>query len=799
MNRSELAIAYPDNEWRRKLVDLLSLVSVLRECIIKNSYRPSEELNASILLSETGTKVSTQLTIQEKVNAKDAHVLALLGLVHVDPLIDIVRIDIERLELAISSEMKSGALRYPLIFGRELYNRAVELFPEERAYLNHEDTLKLMEDREQGVFQVGHYLIGPFGIRRRSFLRRMGPTTAIPIQHCSDSACNLVHRVQLTTSIEAGVNRSRPALSKILDQISPEPSEWNGFVSDITENDFNEYSIEGSATLCYLIGDGFSDAELRDLVIHAASTTEGKLQKAATELGLVGQAKAFVEALGRAQLLQLLFMLDDASLATLVDSAVREEVLTVPLDEVRRPQVNARTQSGAWRIRSQLSRLGVRSISSDSDLPLLRLSALGRALFNNDSTDDMDELAWILRGIVGDTPKEQLEEFLRTSEPRLVIATLVLARKSNASKVCDELGIPLDQNDSALRDAILWKLGFPLPRSRDIRDEYWELHQSLESLAKTASVDLSTTAEGLRAASSNYFVSLERFLFDSLCFATWALLADHYSSASPFVFFESDAREFTINTLNGSISTEEDRNPISSEPVLSAVVEGFTRLSKLLSSIRGTEADYARDPSGYPKFAPKTDLQKFPFLHVHPFLDLTPESQVNLLSTLGGIASDLNNSGIMSARNGLLHAKQRIPTVGELEEALQKSRVALDRLEGIGCVRSTFAISSSLMNAWGGATTTLVSNGRAISFSSPSAYEWAKLPAMATPHYLMQGAVFAAPNEMLRFSEGFNSEFQDYWRGYPHRPEPGNRVVSSQSETMAISIDSGSLSASRAG
>jgi hypothetical protein len=799
LNRYELAERYPDKAWREKLLDLLSLISILRECIIEKSYKPSVVLNAAIVLTPVGTRVRSQLTTREKVNAKDANVLTLLGLVHVEPLVDIEKIDLDLLASAISSEIEAGALRFPFIFGRELYDRASDLFPEERDFLGHQDTLRLLEGTPQGVFQAGPYLFGPYGIKRRSFKRRLSPTTSIPLQHCADTACGLVHRVQLTTSGDAGVNKSRPSLTKILDQINEHPSEWNRFVSDFTEDEFNPYEVENAATLCNLIGDAFSDPELRSLITHAASTTQGQLQTATTELGLEGKLKDVVPAMNRAQLLQLLFMLNDETLAAVLDSAVREGVILVPADEIRRPRVNGRVRSGAWRLRAQLSRLGTRAVSADTDLPLLRLSSLARSLFNNESNDEIDELAWILRGTRGDTARERLEEFLRTSHPKDIVETLVLSRRSNASSVCKDLGIPLDQRDPALRDAILWKLGFPLPKSNDLRDEYWQLHHSLESLAKTAAVDLASTAEGLRAASSDYFVCLERFLFDSLCFATWGLLVDHYASDDPFVYLQSTAQDFTIDTLNASVDHDEDLNSLSKEPVLSSIVEGFFRLSRLLKGLRESPEGHRRDENSYPKYSKKTDLQQFPFLHLHPFLDLLPESQVRLVEALAEVGSGLNDSGIMSARNGLHHAKQRVPTVGEVESALRKARVALDQLESIGCVRGTFAISSSQINAWGAATTTMVSNGRTISFSSPSAFEWAKLPSLAVPNYLMQGAVFAPPNEMLRFREGFASDYRDYWLGYPRRPEPGTRLVSEAADSSAAPVETGSYAASRVG
>jgi len=797
-SRVELGQEFDSAAWREKFLDLLALVALLRECIIEKGYKPSEDLSSAISLTDAGTKVRTQLTTKEGVNAKDAKVLTLLALVHLEPLVDVESIELDRLAEAISNEMKMGALRYPLIFGRDLYDRAADLFKEEREYLNHEDTLRLLDATEQGVFHVGHYLIGPFGVFRTSFSRNIAPTTAVPIQHCADSGCHAVHHVQLTTSIDAGVNRSRPALNKVLEQLSEEPSEWNGFISDIGESTQNDYNIADSDTMPFLVGDAFSDEELRQLILFAPRTTEGRMIAAAKTLGFTGVFNKFVEALSRAEALQLLFMLSDDDLSGAIDAAIRDEIVVIPGDEIRRPKVNARTRSGAWRLRSEVSRLGIRQVGADRALPILRISSLARRLFDVAEPKDMDELAWILRSTSGNTPGDQLEEFLRTSEPAEIVQTLVLARKSNADFVCRTLGIPLDQSDDLIRDSILWKLGFPLPRSRDSRDEYWKLHDGLESLAKTAQVDVSSTAEGLRATSSDYFVALEKFLLDSLTFAAWALLSDHFESDEPFVYLSSSAQPFASKVLTRP--TDSDPNVVpSKDPVLSELVEGFIRLSKLLSEIQADESKYLRDENKFPKFSAKTPLQQFPFRHTHPFLDLVAESQFELIRVLAEVGSGLNDSGIMTARNGLLHSKQRVPTIAEVTQALEKSRRALDQLESIGCVRSTFATTSSLMNAWGRVTTTLVSHGRSISFTSPSAFEWVRLPTFSKPHYLMQGAVFASPNEMLRFSEGFESEFQTYWSRYPTRPEPGNKVLASQSESLAAQTDTGAYSSSRIG
>ncbi|TCU46899.1 hypothetical protein [Curtobacterium sp. PhB146] len=775
-DRAALARDYADPAWRERFLELLAIVELLSHCVIEGNFKVSDELNRSIVLSEAGKKVRDQLITKETVDAKDANLLCLLGLVHVEPLVDIAAIDVDRIIGAISTYIVDGRIKFPFIFGRALYDGATALIPEERSILKHEDTLRLLEGRPQGVFHSGPFLIGPFGIHRVPHQRSLNPRMSVPIQHCADLSCAAVHSVRLTTSYDASINKTRAALYKVLDQVSKDPADWNGFVLDFTEGDFNPYEIDDGSTLPFLLGDGFSDEELQVLVHCVAEEVDGRLTRAARTFGLNGVIEKWLPGLDRAQLLQLLLTEADDVLAKVLDKAIVEEDIRVPFGEVRRPVVNHRTRSGAWRLRPEASHLGYRVRPGDETTTLLRLASTVRAMFDKNSPEDMDELAWMLRQVRGRTTAERLEEFLRKESPRTIVSTLILGRRRNAQRAADLLSISLSTGDDFV-DRILWKLGFPLERRADIRDEYWSRHQALETFVTTASANADSTESRLREIASNYFVELERFLFDSLTFATWALLTDHVTSKSPFRYHHAAARSFTIATLNGSVERKPgtSQNDLREDPDLSSIVQGFTRLADHLTSLLGREEEMVRLESELPKFVRKTDLQRFPFRHVVPFLDLLDSSQHALPQTLRAVGQQLNNSGIMTARNGLAHAKsQRTPTIVEVNDALSKARSALRLLEEIGCVRNTYQAVSTSIDAWGRATTLMRSHGADIKFSGPNGFGMLGLPSLMLPVYLVQGAVFAEPNEMLRFREGFDSDYSLYWEGIPHRPERGS-------------------------
>lgn len=793
LTRAELAEAFPSADWRVKFQQTLGAVTLLRNCIIEKSYKISDDLNAAIVLSDAGKRVRDQMVTKEQVPPKEANMLTMLAFAHVEPLVDVDRIDLSKLIECISKEVRSGALKFPFIFSRALYDRAADLFPEEREYLRHDDTLKLLKDQPQGVFQVGPYVTGPLGVVTSSVERDVIPTTSVPLQHCSDHSCHAIHRVQLATSIEASVNRLRPALNKVLDEVSDDPSEWNGFFSDIDEIVHNPLSVHDFSTAVYTISDAFDDHELSVLFVGALKHTDGRLLAVAKKVGLSGAPEDIAASADRATQLQLLLTESDESLVRVVNRAIAEGDIEVPEGEVRRARINSRHSSGEWHLRTEIGRRGSRVIGATDGLPLLRLTSLVNSLFDTSSAEDMDILSWALRNVPGAAVEDRLAEFIRTASPVDIVESLVLVRKSNVEKTTNQLHIAKHETDEDLVESVIWKLGFGQTPQPDLRDDYWQKHDSLQRLVKTAGVNVNLNVQVVRSEAANYFVALEAYLLDSLLFATWALLHDHYISQQPFIFREAAAAAFAKDAL------EEAGSGLPDRPNLSDLVRGFSSLKSLLGTLREDDTKHERPTSEYPKYAGKTDLQRFPFVHNRPFLDLTAESQVAVVNALQAAVVALDTSGIMTARNGLLHAGREVPKPQDLADALEVARRGLQEIENLGFSRSTFQSLSTEIDAWGRGTTVLrASTGNEISFSSPSAYRWLGLPTLRPPQYLVQGAVFAPPNMMLRFRRGYSSRYEEYWTDYPKRREPGNRVVASQAESLSTPIETGSFVGSRA-
>lgn len=145
LDKHALLGRYSDEAWRSRYLEVTALVSLLHNSIIDDSYKPSDELNAAIALAPAGDKLMLHLQRRESVPVKEARLLCLLVTAHTDPLVDVERIDLDRLSAAISRGVIAGHLRYPYIYGRGLYDRFADQHEEERPYLNLDETLSLLE------------------------------------------------------------------------------------------------------------------------------------------------------------------------------------------------------------------------------------------------------------------------------------------------------------------------------------------------------------------------------------------------------------------------------------------------------------------------------------------------------------------------------------------------------------------------------------------------------------------------------------------------------------------------------
>ncbi len=774
----ELEVEFGEQTWRTKFLELCDLIEILADCIIPDSYVISDELNAAIRLSESGNVMLDRLTRKEKVNAKDARLMCALSLGHDELFIDVDAIDVERFAAALNTALLDGSIRFPFIFGRSLYDAYAELFEDEKDYLTNEETIKLLDKLPKGVFQYGSFTIGPFGLHRSLSHRSLQCHRRVPAYHCATPTCHSIHAVTLQTGHNATVNKQREKLEAILEASVESSSDWWGLASKLSGMSDSYFGDQRAGVLLPLVGDTLSNSELGSLVADLLDGTRGQLRGAVSPLGLKGSCEDIIPGLSRAQLLQIVLVATEESVSTSLDRLVRRDVIRVPLGDIRRPVINKNVRSGAFRLRAELGHYGVRFLSDDPGLSLLRERRLLSKLYLRAPESEVQELEWQLRGIEIDDIDEKLEHFFQTRTPRQALERLVLARKTNMITACHDVGIDneTEMQDQELINAILWKLGFPIHTGEDPHASFWQRHERLWALAQSSSMGAS---ERFLETAGPYFTELEGLLLDALAFSSWALLVDHTGNDMPFSYDDQDDREEGLKLLQAALESGAEENRFSPDYVsqrieLRNLIEGFRTLAKYLEACRHTPELYRRPEHEFPSFDGKTDLKRFLLRSTVPFLDLSKPSQDRILAGLRQISSTMIDAAVFDVRNDYSHYRRTPPEITRVEGALEAIRQSVTRIENLGFSRLLFAPAGVTVDKWGQSRH---------EFSGPRSYEhaltrptnldWMGLPRLSRAQYLMKSASFGDPNEVLRFTPRYPSEFSRMWSGFPNRRRKG--------------------------
>ncbi|MRJ77590.1 hypothetical protein GEV29_13675 [Aeromicrobium sp. SMF47] len=794
--KDELLELYSDDPWRSSVSEISRLVEFLSDCVLSEKYKIPDSISKVVHLTEHGNRVMQRLITKNQVPAKEARLLCLLRMFHLEPLIDFAATDVEQLRVFIDSQVKDRSLLYPFILGRDLYDKAAELFEETREVLSHRDTLELLSDMPVGVFQSGPFVSGPYGLVRSTESRWFGPTTLVPMYHCAELTCGRIHRTRLSTDHLSPINEHLATLDKILDQVGEDESEWGEFVNALDELDGLRFDDTSDEPVFLALADLLGDGELRILLAELMDSTSGRLRQDLSKFDLGGRADDVVAGLDRAALLQCLLLARNEDIVSTLDRLIRQpnssdglRNIDVPSGEVRRLRTNQGMSYGTFGIYPEISQYGIRFVSSDVQLAPMRLSRLAESLYLLGQHDEIDELQWQLRNIDGEDPKEQLDEFLRTSEPEDVVRKLVLARRTNQIATSEKLGVGFGaaDDDDTFVAAVLWKLGFYNRRLEDRNRTFWSHHQRLKRYVQTAGVGARIDAEDLRSRAINYFVELEGVLDDALAFSAWALTTDHVAAQQPFTYNVDRDRNPIFERMNEfeqSREGEAESPKLTDKNTLYPLIYGFGTLADWIENIEEDRTSHQRPSAEYPRFVQHTDLKKFPFHHCIPVLDLLPGSRDRIVESLRFVRRSLAAGEVPNIRNDYTHYRHAsdLPKLDSLIDGAEK---ALNRLESDGLCRLTFSLVSDEGDAWGRRVYVL-SNARArqLTFSRPSEFDWNRMPRLRSPQYVLPAAAFARPNEFLRFSPAFSTAYAQYWENYPKRRLP--RMATSQSSGEAF-------------
>lgn len=769
-NAGQLDQEFGEHQWRAKFASLCDLIEVLADCIIADDYSVSDALNEAIILTSDGAQMRDRLIRKESVPTKEARLMCLLTLGHEDLFVDVDRINIEQLAAAINAELVQGKLKFPFMFGRDLYDRYADLYDDEKESLTPDETQRLLEGMSSGVFQYGSYSIGPYGLREAPTWRTLPATRRVPAYHCSRTVCRQIHSVLLETSHSAAINHHRDKLGTILRNSQQSSSEWWQFAARI--NGIVEASLGDtkSAVILPLLGDCLSLTELRHLFVDLLDGTRGQFRSAIASVLKIERADSASVELDRAELLQLTLFATESQIATSVDRLVRSGRISIPPGEVRRPVVTSAIRSGAFRLQAELGHHGVRFASADPGFALLRQRRLLDRLYLRDMAADVAELEWQLRGIDVESLDERLDKFFWHTDPRRALERLVLARRTNVITACEDVGLQNseDLSDGELIETILWKLGFESMPEADPHVTFWQRHERLWALTQSSNIGAS---ERFLESASPYFSHLEGLLLDSLAFSAWALLTDHVVTESPFSYDDEEDRQAGLSLMNGIAPSPTGAAEYSSDRVdLGNLIGGFSALGSHLERCANSPGDFDRPSSALPEYDGKTDIKAFLLRSTLPFLNLMPSSRERIIAELREITRLMTKAELNLVRNDYSHYRRNPPDVERVESALEATRQAVTRIETSGFCRLLFTPVRVLKDSWGRSSHEFRGpRSYEHAFSRPTRFDWMGLPSLERPAYLMRSASVGEPTEIMRFVPRYSSDFSQMWSGYPNR------------------------------
>ncbi|TXK19488.1 hypothetical protein [Homoserinibacter sp. GY 40078] len=771
----------PDRSSREKYGQLVDLMRLLADCVIANDYTIPDSMNEAIHLTSAGDSVLNKVATakSDRVPPKEARLMCALAIGSDQLFVDLLETDIDALAASVSRQIRDGRIRFPLTYGRDAYDAFARLYDESKPQLTYEETQEYLDQLPQGVHQYGQFVTGPYGLLSSASRRQISTGHRVEAFHCSDPMCDVVHTTYLTTSAQAGINRHRSKFNEVLDA-EPDPvTDWFRVADEVRDLDAVVFADAAVGVVATLLGDALALEELRDLVAFLLDETSGKLRARVAEIAEVRSAREFVEVLGRAELMQVALLASEKSIHAALDDLVANRRIEIPLGEVRRPVVNRERRSGAFGLSPELGQFGVRFVSRDPGFATLRLRHELAMAFDLDETSEREELDWQLREIEGENLEEKLDTFFRVTEPSECVERLVLHRRVNVERVSKSLRIPTERmpTDADVIERILWKLGYPLHGDEDPRREFWRLHERLTGLTKSAHTPGSRETEEFLGVAGKFFRELERFLSESLAFTAWALLHDHPQDAHPFEYgLDADharGMEFVQRASDESTDRVMTFDYLSDRLDIYTLTRGFGFLSKHLARLSKTPGADHRPDYQMPAYSRGSQLKKYPFGSTVPFLNLTPHSQSKIANALHSVSQSLQRGKVNEIRNEHQHYRKTASGVEQIESALREIELSARTLEVAGFGLVQFRVEDAVNDRWGRSEHYFSApRGARHVIARPSSYDWLGLPDLDLPQYVLSAAVFAEPNEVLRFARRLDSEYTRMWAGIPARRKP---------------------------
>lgn len=770
----DLKQKYVDEKFLENFKNLFSLRTLFYNSIIKDDYTIPTSIGQAIVLSEYGVSIFNTLK-NGKFKETEEHVLKfalLMKFYHVELIINVFETNTTSIEELLNKQITDGFLIQPWSYGRLLYDKYFEEFNEQEELLKNDDVIKLLENTPKGVFQVGNYVSGPLGLLKSKVSRFIPPKRTIKLWHCSDPSCAKFHEVHLASG-KSIISEVLFAIDEIL--ILELPSDWNKFYFAQIENESFFYDSNRITETTYLLFNAFESVELKALLKNIIDTDKDFRANLPNDKRFRGSSDDIIKVINIDVCFQLLLLESNEQNIKSLEKLIDEQTIFIPPTEIRRPIT--RVARGFYKIYHECNKLGVRSVSSQSNLGLRQLNNLINRLYSEPSMQQ--QLEWKLRYYDNETLKEKIEAYTLEEEPKKVIRETVLAGPMQIAQTFQYLigyfKMPTTiEEEEVLVDKILWKLGFDINIYPNYLQKFEERLQKFKEITRACLTFNDSDKEKIRSAAVNFWISLEEILEQTLSYITWVLLSDHFKKTQ-FKYNFDDARNFMCEKLNGYelgssgalILDNKGKN------TLFPLTEGFTALMRICDGLLSEGANkYKRNDDQMPGFWHKAELISFPFESTIYLFDIKPSNYRTLNNLLLEIPKSFAKNGILSVRNRTQHKRDDFPSQEEIIIACNAIETIVNKIEMSGIYPNVYLFKSTTIDKFNRVKYEYEDyKGRNISLQPTFEFLGSKLPGTRNPQIITSIFNIGDSHELLRFKYEESSNFLKFWKNFPRKKE----------------------------
>jgi len=768
----ELALADPEK--RVVLLEVLSIGSLLGNCLISNAYRVTDALVTPFRFTELGERVIRDIShAKRRIKPNELKLAVVLQFGCADGFFVDPRTDVAALRSVLTTEIREGKILFPDNVGRELHDLIASEYPEQPR-LSDADSLRALRGLGVGVFQDGSTCVGPFGAIEAGEPRDLGARPQALGYRCSDETCLRVHWIHLTTGPNANINKARKAVHEYIERNHSKTADprlpllRRAHAETLaTYRDHARRAFTSTAPLIDTLIDGVSLDELRticDLLLRTQLKEPKTRADLSRKLGvMIANPSDFVSSLTRTEIVQIMLLYSDDAIIGGIDEAVYAREILIAEHEVRSRRSQRWPSSSE--LRAEIGSQGLRMTAPvSSGFVAMRLFHLMHYLYVESGVAAHEDLAWTLDLDQELSVDELLDHSIRQLPPGDVLEKLILQNRNVTKAAAEYLGVTRyeDLSRTELLPRFLWKLGVPPSL---LFDDLRRVEQFQKELGRAAE-DEDLNYEKMRGHISNLFAAIEDALQRALVFSTWAFTVDHFMEAGGFAYDPGlDASVMTFIEEHASTSDKKIALGLDGKNTLTPLGAGFSRLSKALEQL--DQNAYLRPSSQLPR---AVTYSTRPFAHHSriPFLNLSEDSRETVLGALKKVAQIIQSETVALVRNATLHGNNEFPTRDEIKTCIALISDWMLTIRSHGLYPCVFDLDSQSTNAFGVRQLRYISSDTEVNIQTP---QWAvanRMPTGSSPLVIIPSAEIPSGGP-LRFKVDSSGRPDPYWNEWPVR------------------------------